>query len=392
MARRDQSGMALLVFLLLLLAGLSALALGARDRLHGVRGNDIDRYAQLREAQRLLLGSSYRSNNRPGEIRPADSSGDGSGIFGSTEGHFPWRELQSLYGNGGGRSGEKLWYFAAPEFLDGSSDYLNYDSSAPLTLDGVGGYVAIIIAPGPALNEVQAARRPSSDITAVRAYLEDDNANWGDGDFVSHAAGDFNDAILGVHKNDLLARAADYAARKFIGRLEEYLDGPGCNAYPVPAAFDPVIVDDDNPQFTDMYSDPTEPRVGMLPISDHDVKPRDWAACNAGLNSNVDAFMSQRWFRFMRYARADGGSGGKGCTPGTDCLVVEDASGDILFDDVEALVIMSGVALDGQVWNSTLDESDLYEGDNADDDEVFTQAPESDNFNDRLFIISRSGS
>jgi len=392
MARCKQSGIALIIFLLLLLTGISAFALGARDRLRGERDNDIDRYAQLKEAQRLLIGSSYRTNNRPGEMRPADSNGDGSGVGGSTEGHFPWRELQSLYGNGDGRSGEKLWYFVAPKFLDGASDNLNYDTSATLTLDGVSGYAAIIIAPGPPLDNTQAANRPSSQIADVEAYLEGENATWGNGDFVSHAGGNFNDAVIGIHKAELLARAADFAALKFIGRLKKYLQHPSCDAYPVPGEFRPAIVDDSSPSISAMVSDPSEPRVGMLPVAPSGVLPEEWDDCDEGLNSDDDSFLRQRWFRFMRYARADGGNGGSGCTPGSDCLVVEDASGNTLFDDVEALVIMSGVQLAGQVWDASLDESDLYEGDNADDDEIFTQAPESESFNDRLFIIARSGS
>lgn len=412
-----------MVLVILLLAGVTVFSVSFKEpTMQGASfEQDIQRLRYLHEAKELLIGASFKENKRPGELRKAvgsnpHSNGDGIGTMPNGPGHIPWRQLHASplsHSNvESDEDREAIWYFLDQEFGT-NGGILNYETAANLTIDGQGEYAAVLIAAGEPLNAAQGAIRPSRHYADIAGYLEDENAVDGTTNFVTEAAGDFNDMVLGIGKDELILRAADFAARKFAGRLREYNDdegrhditGNGCLVYPAPALFQSDVADDTTPARTSMvsYVDPDDGShllVGMAPVSAEGVLPSEWDDCEAGLNpQNVDSFMNQYWFRFIRYARAPGGTGGVGCTSGSNCLVVHFKNGlggiETTFDDVEALVVMSGYPLEseGQDWgDDPLDEDDFFEGDNADDDEIFEQRPLSDSFNDRLYIVSRSGS
>jgi hypothetical protein len=163
----------------------------------------------LAEAKVTLIARAELDDNRPGSLPCPDTNGDGSAeLFVGNEcpsyiGRLPWRTLNS--NDLRDSAGETLWYGLSRNFRDdNSAQPINSDTAGTLTLDGgPTQMVAVLIAPGPSLanppviNQV----RPTNNVVD---YLEAGNVD-GDNDFVSRAAGQFNDQIIVISRAELMS-------------------------------------------------------------------------------------------------------------------------------------------------------------------------------------------
>lgn len=155
--------------------------------------------------------------------------------FPTTVGRLPWRTLGLNELHDGDE--ERLWYVVSQQHRHNPKLIPLYsETPGTLTLDGVNDIVALVIAPGsPVAN--QSTR--DSDPELATNYLEGANVD-GDRDFVSAAAGDFNDRVLAITRSELMAAVERRVLNEVATVLERYRTTRG--AYPWLAPFaDPKL-------------------------------------------------------------------------------------------------------------------------------------------------------
>ena len=104
------------------------------------------------------------------------------------------------------------------------STWLNSDVNADFTIDGVGGYVAVIIAPGDALSSQDRTVK-----TTPANYLESVNVTDGGTDraFVNANPADpdnFNDVVLGITWSEIMTAMTLKVVQEIKSLLDEYHD------------------------------------------------------------------------------------------------------------------------------------------------------------------------
>lgn len=211
----------------------------------------------LNRAKQALIGyiaaqAAKTGENNPGALPCPEAAGnygdpDNEGtVSGSCTaplaGRFPWKTLglEKLVD----AAGEPLWYAVASGWAGGNtvinSNCASYDASSTqacrsgrLTIDGaVGDVIALIIAPGPAVNVTAATgctarsqARPTTGTPNVLDYLECENATSPDNTFVTTRAGtSFNDQVITITAAELLpgieAAIADRIEREIAPQLK----------------------------------------------------------------------------------------------------------------------------------------------------------------------------
>jgi len=196
--------------------------------------------ATLLQAKLALIGWVARKTAEAGENNPGRvPCPEAPGYIGTANegiaagnctlpavGRLPWRTLGLPKLRDA--SGEPLWYVVSAGWaLPSSSSMLtiNSHSTGQLTLDGTNAAVALIVAPGRAL-DVQASsgctarqQSRSNPTPDYRDYLECENASSPiDVAFVSRGpSASFNDQVVGVTTNDLLP-VIEAAITERIGR------------------------------------------------------------------------------------------------------------------------------------------------------------------------------
>jgi hypothetical protein len=321
-----------------------------------------DNTRALGEARAALVGYALKSTTRPGELPcpdtddpAANTSGEsnegtlGTGCSGYI-GRLPWKTLG--LDDPRDDSGERLWYALDVAFSKNSTTVLNSDTAASLVLDGDTSrrYAAIVFAPGPVL-EGQ-LRPPGPARTNVARYLEDDNAN-GDINFISTAAGNFNDQVLALGDTDLL-QAVEYRVLNQLKKAIRDFAGP----LPSPA---------DNGTTT---CNPAA-QQGLLPVPD--------ATCPAASLPSWPSWFSN-WQSLIWYA-AD---------PASSSISLKE--GGSTSTGIQAIVISAGPALAFQARTASVPPAlnTLLEGINNDDgglDLAFEKLPLSANSNDQIVIV-----
>jgi len=206
-----QSGVALLLLLVFVAMAASAFLV---ERLEGVaertrNGQERQTLARLAQARAALIAyaATYPDNINPdfgpGFLPCPDTSDSGNPnppCGPGALGRLPWRELG--LSDLRDASGERLWYAVSDNFRNNPKVApMNSDTPGQLTLDGVDGVVAVIMAPGPVVGGQDRAADPADPAN----YLEDDNAAPADGRFVSRAVGEFNDRVAAVSHAHLMA-------------------------------------------------------------------------------------------------------------------------------------------------------------------------------------------
>ena len=173
----------------------------------------------LNEAKAALIGYaiSYPEivdpNFGPGYLPCPDLDNDGdaentcaqAGPTNFSTGRFPFetlnvRELRDS-------SNETLWYAVSDNYrgdiLAGQLVPLNSETAGQLSVDGNGDIVAIIFSPGYVVSGQD--RDPlTAEVTDVTNYLEGENAIINNGTYVTTAAGNFNDTLVTITRQELM--------------------------------------------------------------------------------------------------------------------------------------------------------------------------------------------
>ena len=205
--RHPQQGIILigLMLVLMIAAGTAFLQQANRSQARQ-QERDAKTTSTLLTARDALLARAVLDRNRPGSLPCPDTNDDGIADLAypnctAYAGRLPWRTLDLDDPRDG--SGERLWYILSPAFNDGNTA-INTTTATTLTLDGQGGMVALIIAPGGALG---GQGRPSNNVID---YLDDATAansnRDGDNNFFSGPSGaSFNDRIVALDSTSLFA-------------------------------------------------------------------------------------------------------------------------------------------------------------------------------------------
>lgn len=95
---------------------------------------------------------------------------------------------------------QQFWYVVSPAFKEITTGSVNHLTTGNLSIDGVSGYIAVIIAPGEAL----AGQDRSASQTSAANYLEQGNLTGTS--FINSYPADpdaFNDQVIGIRAEDL---------------------------------------------------------------------------------------------------------------------------------------------------------------------------------------------
>lgn len=272
---RRQRGAALLLFLLVGLGIGAALFFATWNRSAGRLAQERQTQNALNQAKQALIAyatSVYPSGNvRPGDLPCPDADNDGkkelscgnaSGITGQAArlGRLPWKSLGLPDLRDG--SGERLWYAVSNNFKENTRQLpLNSDTSGSIRFvdsDGniVPDVIAVIIAPGPPLQRLNAAalqdRTAAGENTATN-YL-DETATEDNADFIDYGTNGFangivrdaqgqilvNDKMVVITYSDLMPLLEKKVAATVLNCLNAYaayVGGPYNNLgrYPWPA-------------------------------------------------------------------------------------------------------------------------------------------------------------
>jgi len=224
--RRGQRGVALLVMLVVFALGLSWFAVTRlAARANFTAANRASNAEALNRAKQALIGwvamnAAEAGENNPGRLPCPEAAGFAGGpnegkAAGSCTlpkvGRLPWRTVG--LDKARDAAGEPLWYVVSPgwAFTSGALT-INSNTQGQLTLDGrPNAAVALIIAPGPAMNvqavagcaaRTQSRNAPSPSMNALD-YIECSNAAASSFSSTGPTTS-FNDQVLTVTAADLL--------------------------------------------------------------------------------------------------------------------------------------------------------------------------------------------
>src|SRR3972149_9839229 len=209
---RKQSGAVLLAFMLILVAGTSYLLLNRLND-YSTYARDTETQIALLEAKKALLSYAMnypelRSNVEkgpgflpcPAQNETGDPASGCAVSTGTTLGRLPYKilGLSDLRESGG----ELLWYAVSDNYKNTQSNDTVINSETPglLSVDGGNDIVAVIISPGSPV--VSQDSRPSINKSD---YLEDVNADSDASAFATSGAGEFNDRVITITRQELMA-------------------------------------------------------------------------------------------------------------------------------------------------------------------------------------------
>ncbi len=212
---KKDKGSALLAMMLVLVVSASYVLvskLNNSNREYKRRGSSVQ---VLNEAKAALIGyaisypENVNPNSGPGYLPCPDLNNDGSAegscvLAGPnfTTGRFPFETLNVRELRDG--SNERLWYALSENYRNFAGlTPLNSETAGQLSVDGANDIVAIIFAPGYALDG-QGRDPTTTEVTTVANYLESENASITDVNYVSTAAGNFNDTLVTITRQELM--------------------------------------------------------------------------------------------------------------------------------------------------------------------------------------------
>ncbi len=269
---KKQQGAALLLFVLLLIVGASTLLVSKLNKAATQYYRDDVTMKALVKAKEALIGyavsypdnpTTTNINAGPGYLPCPDVSDPPNGsptpCSPNTVGRLPWEfiGLDEIRDS----SGEHLWYVVSDDFRNNPIKHfpLNSETAGGLTIDGTSDIVAIILAPG---FSFEGQNRPSN---VASDYLEGDNRD-GDADFVSSSSSsNFNDQVLVITRQELMAAVEKRVMGEVAIQLNEYrrLYGNG-GVYPFLAPFS-------SPRTSSYNSDQTGATTqGLIPYHEVD--------------------------------------------------------------------------------------------------------------------------
>lgn len=224
---KHQTGVALLLFILVLVLGASTLLVSKLNKASAQYYRDDLTMTALMKAKEALIGYAVSYPDivnpafGPGYFSCPDTNGNGSpnppcGTIAPPAdfpvGRLPWEfiGLEDIRDS----AGEQLWYAVSDNYRNNPKSNLPMNSELPgqLSLDGANDIVAVIIAPGSSFN---GQNRPSNN---VNDYLEGDNNN-GDANFITNAAGNFNDQVIAITRQELM----EVVEKRVLGEVDQTL-------------------------------------------------------------------------------------------------------------------------------------------------------------------------
>ena len=217
---RRQQGFTILLVMLVLLVGGTSVYISARDPAEAQAAQSLQQSTiDLRQAVTNLAVYSISDSNRPGSLPCPDDDGDGTAeLFAGTEcpdyvARLPWKTIDAE------REAGKLWYVMDRDFRDHSDvEPLNVVVPGSLTLDGVGGYAALLIHAG---NPLEGQGGRPSDTLAD--YFEAEENLDGDNDFVDCTGIEgCNDRIIGITVDELFAVVQQRVLAEFEIALRQF--------------------------------------------------------------------------------------------------------------------------------------------------------------------------
>ncbi len=234
--QNNQQGAALLLLIMVLFTTASSLIIASVNYNNPKIRQSIDVRDELAQAKEILLyyASVYPeisgSGNGPGRLPCPDGDNDGfpdsscSTDLDTYQGRLPERlnpagGTMLTFSDEFSDLDQQIWYAVDPDYHTSTVSDVNFTNAGAFTIDGQSDYVAVLIAPGAA---VDAQDRQDSSLDDSN-YLEGGNQNGSP--YVSSYATDpenFNDQVLGITRTELMTYAVNRVIMEIRDRLDVY--------------------------------------------------------------------------------------------------------------------------------------------------------------------------
>jgi hypothetical protein len=287
---RAQRGVALIVFLLVLLVGSSVFLI---DHAQSSVNAELKRQARsttaLAAAKAALIAYAVQDANRPGSLPCPDADYDGQSALAdygtpivgcvSRLGWLPYQTLDMQEVRDA--SGARLWYAVSDNYRANSSVALNSETIGGLSVDGgPTDIVAVILSPGAAHSDVLATDPDETQLwpgeneahdasTDLVQFLEGINADGDLNTYASSAAVSFNDRLMVITRAELMRAVEKRVAGELLGSLQAFRDTQGVFPWPVPFTDPRIGIAPENDYTSDEYLDDLNYRVtteGLIPM------------------------------------------------------------------------------------------------------------------------------
>jgi hypothetical protein len=233
---RRQSGAVLILLFVALIMAAATVILAALNNGRPQLRDHANKQKEMQVVKEILLSYAmtnpeYNSSpNGPGRLPCSDTNNDGlmdCSTNGVGLGRLPEKILPPVgspifLSDRYAGIGQQFWYAVAPAFRQGSNT-LNTNSSTNLSLDGVGGIAAVIIAPGPSIGgQVRTNNNQAAD------YLESTNIT-GPNFITNHPADPslLNDMVVAITVLEVMTFATSRVAQEVKVVLDNYYNGSG---------------------------------------------------------------------------------------------------------------------------------------------------------------------
>lgn len=401
-----------MVFLLVVVSASTYLVLNKLNA-NRIATNAAQTALVLRIAKDALISFAATYPDRlargPGYLPCPDKNNNGAAepscaLIGNipTTGWFPFETVELSDIRDG--SGARLWYALSSSYRSSqllSSSVLNSDDVGDLIVDSRDDIVAVIIAPGkPVANQNRVASYDAAD--GMQHYLEGDNAVRNtnfvttlgatvrqNGEYDTDGNHVFNDQLVLLTRHELMSVVEKRVLGEVARVLSEYQSRE--NKYPWLSSFaDPLAKELEAPKF------PSEINTyeGHVPLSDLNGTS---LVSNSG---DTQPGLFSQWFEqnqwhhliYVAYAMEPVPGGDTVCAVNTTCLGIHDIDNvtpitrDI--NNIRALAIIAGPALDGITRPSNSIEDYFEEGNRSSGDRNFTRRKITEGFNDQIRIIA----
>lgn len=311
---KSQQGFVVVMLLLILTLGVSSFLLSEVQFSGLEQEREKKTTKALAKAKKLIIARmiSLAGGETPDEIGTTacpdtDNDGVGDGCGGVIQsGRLPFRSLNIDDLRDG--FNERLWYIT-PRLLDSGQlpvfniENLNNPANL-LTLDGQS-VLAVIIAPGPPIDNVQKAGRPSND---EAHYLEGENTSIADGIYTRGiGVANFNDRVIPVTVNDVMNAIGRKVLHAFSTYIEDFEDENGFYPYA------------ENDEDCDNASSGLNLNIGKVPISFSITTGNlcPYVYDNTPSNTEYELYRSNilfdRWWKYVWYAVSPACNSGGAC-------------------------------------------------------------------------------
>lgn len=248
---RNQRGVVLMLFVVGLFLASSSLFLTVLNNNMGTLRRDQNVSVALLDAKETLIAFALLGEEHygpagagPGHLFCPDTNGNGlpnSPCATGSLGRLP-QSVSTLLGDNSisdfnAGIDEQFWFAVDDSLRDSPATPLNTATISGLSVDGLGGIAAVLIAPGPA---IASQGRPNN---TASNYLESPNES--SPAFVTNNGSSpefFNDRVLFISMNEIMSPLTARIAETIVTQLNVY--HATSSSYPDDASFDDPMLDD----------------------------------------------------------------------------------------------------------------------------------------------------